>query len=185
MQGKTNPDCLCGMIPPVESYRKEGLWARGAEKNSNSCLKDADPSLHKRSSLLHPVGLCNLGNTCYVNSVLQCLFAVREFRNCILSASSPALQDSEVVQNLRWVVSLVWVAGRERGEGRGVDCEYTTVAAAAAIPVVVILVIIHDALCVLQLSCNCICDEPIDTAAVGPFLLKCSKDRSKKWIQVN
>ena len=31
LQGKTaNPNCLCGLVPAPESFRKTGLWARQA-----------------------------------------------------------------------------------------------------------------------------------------------------------
>lgn len=55
------------------------------------------------------MGLVNLGSTCYVNVVLQTLFAIRPFRQAVYAAEVP-LSDDPVVKELRWVV------------GRGMTC---------------------------------------------------------------
>lgn len=47
-----------------------------------------------------PVGLVNLGSTCYVNVVLQTLFAIRPFRQAVYAAEAP-LSDDPVVKELR------------------------------------------------------------------------------------
>ena len=39
---------------------------------------------NKRISIRKPTGLVNIGNTCYMNSALQCLFSVVAFRNYFL-----------------------------------------------------------------------------------------------------
>jgi len=103
VQGINSPSCLCNIIPGPNSFRRSGLWAKKSSANASSGLKESDPAVWKRDSLSAPVGLCNLGNTCYISSVLQCLFWIKEFRNSILSASMQELQDNDVIQSLRYV----------------------------------------------------------------------------------
>ena len=47
------------------------------------------------------MGLNNLGNTCYVNSALQCLYMVPVFRAGVY-AMRPPLADEPVLSQLRW-----------------------------------------------------------------------------------
>ena len=104
IQGKpTDPGCLCGVLPSVDSYRMNGLWAKAAGKNIET-LEDADPKKSARRSMNTPIGLENLGNTCYINSVLQCLFAIEDFKHAILSAADiPQLEENHVFQSLKCV----------------------------------------------------------------------------------
>eukprot|EP00890_Picochlorum_soloecismus_P003755 jgi/Picsp_1/4380/NSC_01886-R1_ubiquitin carboxyl-terminal hydrolase 26-like len=100
-KGISSPSCLCGVIPAPDSFRRSGLWAKKSSANASSGLKESDPAVWKRDSLSIPVGLCNLGNTCYISSVLQCLFWIKEFRNSVFSASMLELQHNDVIQSLR------------------------------------------------------------------------------------
>ena len=102
MQGKANdPSCLCGLIPAPNSYRMSGLWSKTAGKNVDDSIRDADPKASARKGKHSPVGLSNLGNTCYINSVLQCLFAIDEFKYAIIGFSEPQLEKNDVFQSLR------------------------------------------------------------------------------------
>ena len=56
-----------------------------------------------RQDMLRPVGLNNLGNTCYVNSALQCLYMVPVFRAGVY-AMRPPLADEPVLSQLRCAI---------------------------------------------------------------------------------
>jgi len=92
-----NPNCLCNIIPAPNSFRRTGLWAKNSDVTAGLGF---DPSDRRREDPSIPAGLRNLGNTCYVNSVLQCLFANAEFRNTVYAAAPPVSEDP-VVKALR------------------------------------------------------------------------------------
>ncbi len=58
------------------------------------------------SSTRH-VGLLNLGNTCYMNSMIQILFSVSEFRDSLLSLSLPSQPASLLFQFQLLLTSLL------------------------------------------------------------------------------
>lgn len=102
VQGKANdPGCLCGIIPAPNSYKMSGLWSKTAGKNVDDSIREADPKGSARKSRYSPVGLSNLGNTCYINSVLQCLFAIENFKYAIIGCSEPQLENNDVFQSLK------------------------------------------------------------------------------------
>ncbi|PSC68725.1 ubiquitin carboxyl-terminal hydrolase 26 [Micractinium conductrix] len=92
-----NPNCLCHLLPAPGSHRKAGLWAKQTDVVATLGPDPADRARKDRSV---PVGLKNLGNTCYVNSVLQCMFANAAFRRAVY-ALRPPVADEPIVKELR------------------------------------------------------------------------------------
>ena len=58
-------------------------------------LEDMTPeerakAMNEKAAIVVPAGLDNLGNTCYMNSVMQCLKRVNELRDSLKAARPPA-----------------------------------------------------------------------------------------------
>ncbi|KAA8524129.1 hypothetical protein F0562_010440 [Nyssa sinensis] len=94
---KDNPNCFCGLIPPPNGSRKSGLW----QKTSEIVLTlGPDPSDDLRASTDSPAGLTNLGATCYANSILQCLYMNKSFREGVFSVELEVLKEQPVLDQL-------------------------------------------------------------------------------------
>ena len=97
VNSKDSPNCFCGLIPPPNGVRKQGLWQKVADTIT---ALGADPHESLRSSLDFPSGLTNLGATCYANSILQCLYMNTTFKNYFLSVELELLQEQLVLCQL-------------------------------------------------------------------------------------
>eukprot|EP01052_Picozoa_sp_SAG31_P006432 SAG31_NODE_296_length_18227_cov_39.663173_5_plen_598_part_00 len=82
-----NPDCVWGL----GAEQNKGVWAKfpqaieAVPKPKEAMRKwlHGDEMLASRAR--YPVGLHNFGATCYVNSILQCLYMNRNFRSNLLA----------------------------------------------------------------------------------------------------
>ncbi|XP_059298670.1 ubiquitin carboxyl-terminal hydrolase 26 isoform X1 [Lycium ferocissimum] len=94
---KDNPNCFCGLIPPPNGSRKSGLWQKTSEVVN---ALGPDPSDDRRASPETPAGLTNLGATCYANSILQCLYMNKSFREGVFSIEPDVLKQQPVLNQL-------------------------------------------------------------------------------------
>lgn len=94
---KDNPNCFCALIPPPNGSRKSGLWQKVSD------IVEAlgpDPCKDLRVSAASPAGLTNLGATCYANSILQCLYMNKSFREGVFSVEPDVLKQHPVLDEL-------------------------------------------------------------------------------------
>lgn len=95
---------VCCLDAPgqVETYQK-ALSIIAKEKDSTmirSVLAEEDPSTSGRAILDWPIGLRNIGNTCYLNSLLQFYFTIEPFRNMVMNIEDYKTGlDDETIQN--------------------------------------------------------------------------------------
>ncbi|GFR39860.1 hypothetical protein Agub_g358, partial [Astrephomene gubernaculifera] len=94
---KDNVACFCQLVPAETSYRKKGLWQK--EQTYLNSL-GADPVEQRRENSADPAGLRNLGNTCYANAALQCLFSIPSLRNVIYHAE-PQVAAHDIFRQLQ------------------------------------------------------------------------------------
>lgn len=94
---KDNPNCFCGLIPPPNGSRKAGLWQKTSEIVQ---ALGPDPSQDLRASESSPAGLTNLGATCYANSILQCLYMNKSFREGVFCVEEGVLKQHAVLDQL-------------------------------------------------------------------------------------
>ncbi|KAE8678665.1 Ubiquitin carboxyl-terminal hydrolase 26 [Hibiscus syriacus] len=94
---KDNPNCFCGLTPPPNGSRKTGLWQKMSDIIQTL---GPDPCKDLRASAHSPAGLTNLGATCYANSILQCLYMNKSFRQGVFSVEPDVLIQHPVVDQL-------------------------------------------------------------------------------------
>ncbi|QCD99600.1 ubiquitin carboxyl-terminal hydrolase 48 [Vigna unguiculata] len=94
---KDNPNCFCALVPPPNGTRKSGLWQKMSDILESL---GPDPTTDLRASDCSPAGLTNLGATCYANSILQCLYMNKYFRQGIFSVEPDLLKQQPVLDQL-------------------------------------------------------------------------------------
>ncbi|KAG2444722.1 hypothetical protein HXX76_001466 [Chlamydomonas incerta] len=94
---KDNVACFCQLVPAETSYRKKGLWQKEQMYLGTLGL---DPKEKQREDAATPAGLRNLGNTCYANAALQCLFSIPSLRTGIYTAE-PTVAGHDILRQLQ------------------------------------------------------------------------------------
>ncbi|KAL5145003.1 Ubiquitin carboxyl-terminal hydrolase 26 [Glycine soja] len=97
VNNKDNPNCLCALVPPPNGARKSGLWQKMSDIVESL---GHDPTKDLRASADSPAGLTNLGATCYANSILQCLYMNKSFREGMFSVERDVLHQQPVLDQL-------------------------------------------------------------------------------------
>uniref|UniRef100_G1TVQ1 Ubiquitin carboxyl-terminal hydrolase n=1 Tax=Oryctolagus cuniculus TaxID=9986 RepID=G1TVQ1_RABIT len=100
------PACL---FPPQDLHvpnedRIKQLLGQDAWTSQKSELAGFYPRLMAKSDT-GKIGLINLGNTCYVNSILQALFMASDFRHCVLRLTEDNSQP--LMTKLQWLFAFL------------------------------------------------------------------------------
>jgi len=105
--------CFCGLKPASTSSREGSLWSRApkaaaalASEELRTVRLPQRMVRHSHTTVANlqdnePVGLNNLGATCYDNAVLQVLFCNVTFRDRVFRLEPSVLAESSVLRLLR------------------------------------------------------------------------------------
>lgn len=106
---------------PENAQRLETALQKVRQDQENSYGSDQQPSGHNFELHEWPVGCCNIGNTCYLNSVLQFLFTIKPLRDMVIDCDKH-FQDlsPEALEPKRVGRTAVSRARAETGQ----QCEY-------------------------------------------------------------
>eukprot|EP00475_Leptophrys_vorax_P041075 TRINITY_DN7715_c0_g1_i6.p1 TRINITY_DN7715_c0_g1~~TRINITY_DN7715_c0_g1_i6.p1 ORF type:complete len:1184 (+),score=297.27 TRINITY_DN7715_c0_g1_i6:1285-4836(+) len=114
-----NPNCIHALISPI-TKKTAGIWKK-SETGALSpfqhlMLHDssyASWALAEREPPESPVGMRNLGATCYMNCLLQCLFMNKRFRNGIFLYDESAEGGHHTVHQLQLLFGQLLLSKRK------------------------------------------------------------------------
>nr|GMD77236.1 ubiquitin carboxyl-terminal hydrolase 26 [Ipomoea batatas] len=98
VNSKDNPNCFL-WIDSTTKWKSKS-WVYGRRHLKLSIPLGLNPSDDLRASPDTPAGLTNLGATCYANSILQCLYMNRSFREGVFSVEPEVLKGDPVLDQL-------------------------------------------------------------------------------------
>lgn len=97
VNNKDSPNCFCALIPSGGSRKSGTVWQKVSDTEA---MLGPNPEDLLHFSVDSQAGLTNLGATCYVNSVLQCLYRIKPFMRGFFAAESELLESQPVLQKL-------------------------------------------------------------------------------------
>ena len=95
--------CCTDAPAQIETYRKAlGVIAKEKQSAMLRSILDEAPTQSPPATIDWPVGLDNIGNTCYLNSLLQFYFTIAPFRSMVLDFENHKSElDEESIRNRR------------------------------------------------------------------------------------